>query len=569
MPLYPSFHWTIRHANTADTSLRWRCPGRRPTVVYRNGNVLGLNKTRLAQYYGDSSAQRLNCSYREVKRNATSRVPDLSHAFGTPRPFASGQPLAEEYVAVTCEAGIETLFTDYFLFARKKAKKTSKATSRGFREKGQMNVVLLGIDMTSRINFGRHMKLTRQFLMQELNAFEFLGYNKVGDNSFGNQIPLLTGLPSEYAERLFHYKPFDTLPHLWSVFGARGYVTLFLEEMPRLGLFVYPDLRGFRKPPTDYYPQPIIDAMSAEGGLDNYCAGSRLKTQVFLEYLDDVLRLNAEDGQRLFAYVWLSDVPHANDHALLMLDEPVHALLRAMHERRAFEDTAVVLLSDHGPRFGNSRTTEIGRHEDKTPFGFMVLPPAFLRQHPEAAVHLEVNQRRLVTAYDAHATLLVLSGYTDGYSDLFRPTQRGVSLFGPVPPERACDDAFIPPEFCACQGAQTNLDGRSAAARSFARFVVHYLNALNQLHFPNQCKRWKFLHVGDASVLGGPVSGKVLMRALVTTEPLARFEAYGQLRDGWHHRVDFVQRLDWYSDQTRCLPPSRWQKFCRCKTISQ
>ncbi|XP_054922600.1 uncharacterized protein [Dermacentor andersoni] len=394
MPLYPSFHRTIRRANETDTSLQWRCPGRRATVIYRRGSVLYMNMTRLASYYGVTKATNFVCTFREVMRNESSGVShDWGLSLGPTRPLVFGRSLSEEFVAVTCAVGRRTLFTDYFLLPQRKSPTLKERVIRGERP---ISVLVLGIDSTSRMNFDRHMKRTRRLLTEELFAFEFLGYNKVGESSFGNQIPLLTGLAGDDVERLFRNHPFDDLPHLWSVYNERGYNTLFLEEMPDYGLFVYPDLRGFRNPPTDYYLLPAVYAMGVQRGLDDYCAGSRLKTQVFLEYVGDVLQLNALDDHPLLAYVWLSDVPHSNEHALLVLDKPVHALLRDMHKRGAFDDTAVLLISDHGARFGSSRASQIGRHEDKTPFGFMVLPQRFLRRHPTVAANLEVSDHGLM-----------------------------------------------------------------------------------------------------------------------------------------------------------------------------
>ncbi|KAH6928885.1 hypothetical protein HPB50_020693 [Hyalomma asiaticum] len=486
MPLYPSFHRTIRRANETDTSLHWRCPGRRATVIYRRGRVLYMNESRLASYYGASTAESTICTLREVMRNESLGVShDWGYSLGPARRMVFGRNLSEEFVAVTCVAGVETLFTDYFLLPQRK--KRAPSAKRGLREERPINVLVLGIDSTSRMNFDRHMKRTRKLVTEELLAFEFFGYNKVGESSFGNQIPLLSGLAADDVDRLFRDLPFDSLPHLWSVYKKRGFTTLSLEEMPSFGLFVYPDYKGFRKPPTDYYPVPVVYAMGVQKGLDDYCAGSRLKTQVFLDYLGDVMELNAADGNPLFSYVWLSDVPHSNDHALLVLDDPVYGLLRGMQQRRAFDDTVVVLLSDHGARFGTSRASEIGRHEDKTPFGFMMLPERLMRRHPTAAVNLEVNQRRLVTAYDFHATLLALSRY-DGVD--FKPTlstRRGISLFGHVPPQRTCGDAFVSAQFCECQGSRVDLDENSELVESFASFVVHLLNARNEVNFPGKC----------------------------------------------------------------------------------
>src|SRR5699024_8278865 len=72
-----------------------------------------------------------------------------------------------------------------------------------YRREGQAksikwNVILLGIDSVSRLNFLRHMIKTKQFL--EKHAFiPMYGYHKVGENSFPNILPMFTGrLASHY-----------------------------------------------------------------------------------------------------------------------------------------------------------------------------------------------------------------------------------------------------------------------------------------------------------------------------------------------------------------------------------
>ncbi|KAH7944261.1 uncharacterized protein LOC119398723 [Rhipicephalus sanguineus] len=255
------------------------------------------------------------------------------------------------------------------------------------------------------------------------------------------------------------------------------------------------------------------------------------------------MQLNADHGIPMFSYVWLSDVPHSNDHALFVLDDPVHELLRDMQERRAFENTALVLLSDHGARFGSNHDTVIGRHEDKTPFGYL---------------------RRLVTAYDLHATLFHLLRYAHTASNASLRTDRGLSLLGRVPPERNCSDAFVLVEFCECVAAGVDSDLKSNLVQSFATFLVEYLNRLNEAKFPAMCVRWQLASVTDAYALDGQQSGVVTMRAVVVTLPEAHFEAYGEVHDGLERRISFVQMLDWYANQTGCLPPSLWQKLCYC-----
>jgi len=45
------------------------------------------------------------------------------------------------------------------------------------------NFLVLGVDSVSRLNFARHMPLTRRFLLQELGAVELAGFNKVSQQT--------------------------------------------------------------------------------------------------------------------------------------------------------------------------------------------------------------------------------------------------------------------------------------------------------------------------------------------------------------------------------------------------
>ncbi|KAH7998746.1 hypothetical protein HPB51_026380 [Rhipicephalus microplus] len=100
---------------------------------------------------------------------------------------------------------------------------------------------------------------------------------------------------------------------------------------------------------------------------------------------------------------------------------------------------------------------------------------------------LVVNQRRLVTAYGLHATLLALPKYPGTHFNQSLTMQRGVSLLGHVTAQRGCGDAFVSAQFCECQGSHADLDEHSALVQPFAFFVVEYLNGRNEANFPGQC----------------------------------------------------------------------------------
>ncbi|KAH9370408.1 hypothetical protein HPB48_020401 [Haemaphysalis longicornis] len=530
LPLYDPYHWTIRYSvNVTDFDYENMCSRRRPTVISQNGDTFTLHSGALRVVYNISENSNVTCHYQEVFRNESSTFPDLMPVLGPKVPLLFGRPLQAkeaEYVQISCQVNDTVLFTEHFLIPRQKdipARIADLGDTFGQGHNDRISVLVLGIDSTSRMNFHRHMTRTRKYLTEELHAFEFWGLNKVGESSFANQIPLLSGIAGPDAESLFRNYYFDNFPILWNTYKRKGYTTLFLEEMPHYGLFTYPTFRGFRRSPTDYYPVSILRHMDDTDYKNRFCMGSRLKTK-----------------------------------GIKVIDEPLENFFKELSANRIFQNTALLILSDHGTRIGPYRMSEIGRKEDMMPFCFLVLPKRFLATYPRAAAQLEVNQRRLITPYDLHATLLSLSALPVLKPE---PTNKGLNLFGRIPPERTCEDAFISPEFCACIGSVSQLDDPRIAL-GFANYAVSYINALAELHFPAKCVVWKLSSLDEKTFLGGRVAGKAVVRILITTVPTAHFEVYGTLHNESfsEKHVDFFQRLDWYRNDTWCLPKSRWQK---------
>ena len=97
----------------------------------------------------------------------------------------------------------------------------------------KLSVIIFGTDSVSRLNFRRHLPQTFEFLTKELGAYEFLGFNKVADNTFPNLMPILMGLSDE--ELANHTclprmrEKFDDCPIIWKDFKAKGYITSFIE----------------------------------------------------------------------------------------------------------------------------------------------------------------------------------------------------------------------------------------------------------------------------------------------------------------------------------------------------
>ena len=159
------------------------------------------------------------------------------------------------------------------------------------------NVIIFGTDSVSRINMERHMPKTYKRLQQIDGYLDFVGYNKLADNTDPNMLALLTGvhpfnmyslechnstqvkvisnllrhvecifckivfLICEIVIKVFCNKylnlnstqvSYDKCPFLWNSFSDRDYVTVYGEDAPAFGTFHF-EKPGFVEQPTDFY----------------------------------------------------------------------------------------------------------------------------------------------------------------------------------------------------------------------------------------------------------------------------------------------------------------------------
>jgi len=57
----------------------------------------------------------------------------------------------------------------------------------------ELGVAVIGIDSISRLNFMRQMVKSYNFINKEMSGDVMHGFTKVGENTFPNVIPMLTG----------------------------------------------------------------------------------------------------------------------------------------------------------------------------------------------------------------------------------------------------------------------------------------------------------------------------------------------------------------------------------------
>lgn len=142
-----------------------------------------------------------------------------------------------------------------------------------------VSILFIVIDSIARLNLVRTMPKTRNFLLE--NGFiEFVGYNKIDDNTFPNFNALITGL--NLKQSLEKCKPtevggLDKCPMIWYDFQNSGYVTAYAEDWADITTYNYLK-KGFQNPPTDFYFKPYMEAAESltKDELDTmlHCTGS-------------------------------------------------------------------------------------------------------------------------------------------------------------------------------------------------------------------------------------------------------------------------------------------------------
>ena len=147
-------------------------------VTYTDGAWLRINSSALLEYADDLQ----NCMYESIIR-----VNDTDNGFVYKEAvyFTDDVLMKDDFLRVACYAKQGGMFyVNFHAFILERGPTTSSK---------HLNVLALGVDSISRLNFIRQMPQTRNYLQKHLKSYEMKGFNKVADNTYVNIVPMLTG----------------------------------------------------------------------------------------------------------------------------------------------------------------------------------------------------------------------------------------------------------------------------------------------------------------------------------------------------------------------------------------
>ncbi len=325
------------------------------------------------------------------------------------------------------------------------------------RSKVRPNLLFILLDPISRSHFDRSMQKTAATLL-ELNFTRFEKYTAIGPNSGPNQAALYSGTTLKKRNQLQKtLKSNDNW--LWDRLRSAGYVTLKGEDSCIENSNMMQSLAPNTTHGSALQGLFCFDAFSRPN-----CIGPDLASSILLEYgykfisTYEKLRRNTHGDLRWASFMHFVDSHEDTMILSATLDPGLSNFLIKLNAEAHFEDSVVIVSSDHGLHYGPKFGSWQGRKEATEPILYIHVPNS-LRDEVDANV-LSSNAHLWTTPFDVHETLLEL---TQTLSSKEGSSRRGLALTGHLPTSRKeCESTdLIPSRYCALYSNRTEEDSSS------------------------------------------------------------------------------------------------------------
>lgn len=447
-----------------------------------------------------------------------------------------------------------------------------------------LNILTLGIDSLSYGNTRRKLPKLYEFLKNDLGAYFFNGHAIVGDGTTPQLTAMLTGLHVEeqYEARTGQpgAKPLDGWTWVFKELKERGYLTGLTEDGIWDGPFQY-RLKGFTNPPTDFYPRPFfLDIAQRTKTFSDRCINNRNVPYIHLDYVRTVF--DSFPNKLKFFVSFNAGYSHHEINDVQKNEPGVMTLLQHLKAKGYLNNTLLIVMGDHGLRFGPVRTKVQGKLEERLPLFAMAFPSWFAARYPKLTKVLETNTDRLTSWFDVHATYRhILS-----YPDLPMNEKRGISLFEEIPVSRTCANAGITDHWCPCLQWET-VKVEHSHIQNAALAAVEYMNDLlkkdsvsaslcanltlkvinfAQLERPNEAVVKRHLGKNAAFKQSQEYFCRYQLQ-FVTLPNEGVFEATVKFHKKRFIVNTSISRINKYGDQPKCVAAKmpHVRKYCLCK----
>lgn len=260
---------------------------------------------------------------------------------------------------------------------------------------------------------------------------------------------------------------------MWTKFSRSGYVTAYGEDFR-------PPTLDFRKMPTDHYTRLFFLLNYLEIG-NIICFGKRPAAHHVLDYAYQFVK--AYQDYHFYGFFWLVTYSHDPNRIPTLLQNRLIQFFEKI-KRLGANNTIIILLGDHGIRYGPQKIPVESFYDEQLPMLFMKFPRAFKKKHIAEFRSLIINQRRLITHCDLHSTLWNILKLSDD-SVTIKPPEfcpQCSSLFVEKSKYRRCESMEVHTRWCSCH-VLNEVDSADIAANRVPQTLLQNINRVTKRQF--------------------------------------------------------------------------------------
>lgn len=294
-----------------------------------------------------------------------------------------------------------------------------------------------------------------------------------------------------------------------------------------------------------------------------------------------------------FGFSFHAELSHDSINLIGVADEDITYWLKKLLKSNLLSNTLLIMMSDHGNRFMETRNSLNGKMEERLPFFSFVFPDKFKKKFPVQYRNFQSNLNSLVTPFDVHETLLDLL-FLQRYENHKRSNNiRAISLFTKIPDHRSCADAYIEPHWCSCSPWHELNDTTSEEVLLAANAVIDTINKFT-LESREICEIlrlkevvWSAKLIPQKSLLNfksnkdtdgfladlsadTKLTHEIYQIKLITSPSQAIYESsvlFDFVNNIFRVKISDISRINMYGSQANCIYDKNpeLRKFCYCK----
>ncbi|CAF1076953.1 unnamed protein product, partial [Didymodactylos carnosus] len=326
-------------------------------------------------------------------------------------------------------------------------------------------------------------------------------------------------------------------------------------------------LLGFRDQPVDHYVRPFLMVAESRRTRDGFCFGSITRFKNMLNWIKEFFEMYPP-YQPKFSFLLHKQYSHDTNNLLPYADDEALEFLQYMNKHGYLDNTMLMIMTDHGARYSQFRTSYQGKLEERLPFMSIRMPPKFQQQYPHLMRNLRLNSHRLTTPFDIHETFLNLLDFHSHQGEYQSKTKRSYSLLQLIPETRRCEESAVENHWCTCL-EWSHISLTSSVIEQFGQAAVHFLNYFVR-DVKEKCAQltlYQILKAHQASIRN---KKKQFYQIQFETRPgNGQFEltaTYNQSTQTFDIKKTSLSRINKYGSTSACIAHKRpeFREICYC-----